>query len=50
MAHLHDLVEEDSTITSSTTGADYNDDGEQEDDDAIPSLLVWSLNSSSNHV
>ena len=41
MAHLHDLVEEASTIYSSMTGVDYNYDDEHEDDDAIPSLLVF---------
>ena len=40
MAHLHDLVEEASTITSSTTGGDYNYDGDHKDDDVRPSILV----------
>ena len=38
MAHLHGLVEEAITITSSMTGVDYNDDHKY--DDATPSLLV----------
>ena len=41
MAHLHGLVEEASTITSSMTGVDYNDDYDHEDDDAMPSLLAF---------
>ena len=41
MDHLHDLVEEASTIYSIMTGVDYNYDDEHEDDDAIPSLLVF---------
>ena len=40
MAHLHDLVEESSTITSSTTGVYYNDDDDHEDNALMPSLLV----------
>ena len=40
MAHLHHLVDEDSTITSSITGVDYNNDCDQEDD-AMPPLLVF---------
>ena len=35
MVHLHDLVEEASTITIIMTGVDYNDDYNHEDDDAI---------------
>ena len=41
MAHLNDLLEKASTITSSTTGVDYNDKYDHEDDDAITSLLVF---------
>ena len=41
MAHLHDLVEETSTITIITTGVYYNNDYDHEDNDAIPSLLVF---------
>ena len=41
MDHFHDLVEEDSTFTSSTTGVDYNNDYDHEDDDTMPSLLVF---------
>ena len=40
MAHLHDLVEEASTMTSSMTGFDYNDDDDHEDNASMPSLLV----------
>ena len=36
MAHLHGLVEEASTITSSTTGVDYNTDDDHKDDEAMP--------------
>ena len=36
MYHFHDLVEDDSTITSSTTGVDYNDEDDHEDDEAMP--------------
>ena len=43
MASLHGLAEEASNITSSTTGADYNDDYDHEDDESIPSLLVFEL-------
>ena len=41
MAHLHDLVEESSAITSSINGVDYNDDYDHEDDDTMRSLLVF---------
>ena len=41
MDHLHDLVDQASNITSSTTGVDYNDDYDHEDDDAMPSLLFF---------
>ena len=41
MDHSHDLVEEDSTFTSITTGVDYNNDYDHEDDDTMPSLLVF---------
>ena len=40
MAHLHDLVEEASTITSSTNRVDYNDDDDHKDNASMPSLLV----------
>ena len=43
MASLNYLAEEASNITISTTGADYNDDYDPEDDEAIPSLLVFEL-------
>ena len=43
MAHLHDLVEEASTMTSSMTGFDYSDDDDHEDDDATPSLIIFYL-------
>ena len=49
MAHLHDLVEEDSTITSSTTGVDYSDYDYHKDDDAMPSFFLI-LDSLSNHL
>ena len=49
MAHLHDLVEEDSTITSSTTGVDYRDYDYHKDDDAMPSFL-FILDSLSDHL
>ena len=41
MAHLHDLVKQDSTVTSSMTGVDYNDYYDHKDDDAMPSFLVF---------
>ena len=41
MANLHGLLEEDSTITSSTAGVDYNDDYDHKNDDTMPSLLVF---------
>ena len=41
MAHLNDLVEEASTINSSITGVEYNNDHDHEDDDAMPSLLFF---------
>ena len=41
MYYLHDLLEEAITITSSTTGVDYNDENDHEDDDTMPSLLVF---------
>ena len=41
MSHLHNLVEDAISITSSTTGVDYNNDDNQKDDDAMPSLLVF---------
>ena len=41
MAHLHYLLDEYSTITSITTGVDYNNDDDHEDDDAMPSLLFF---------
>ena len=50
MAHLHYLVDETSTITSITTGVDYNDDDDHEDDDTMPSLLVFTLNSLYGHL
>ena len=43
MAHLHDLVEESITLTSSTADVDYNDDDDHEDDDATPYLPVVEL-------
>ena len=46
MAPFHALVEEVSTITSSTTSVDYNDEDDHKDDDAIPSLLVFELQES----
>ena len=39
MAHLHDLVQEASNITSSTTDVYYNDDDGHGDGDTISSLL-----------
>ena len=50
MDHLHDLVEEASTITSSMTGVDYNDDYDHKYDYAMPSLLDLILNSSPGHL
>ena len=41
MYHLHYLVYEASTITSSMTGVDYNDEDDHEDDYSMPSLLVF---------
>ena len=41
MSHLHDLVEEASTITISMTGAYYKDNYYHKYDDTIPSLLVF---------
>ena len=41
MDNLHDLVEEAINITISTTGVDYNNDDDHEDDDAMPSLSVF---------
>ena len=41
MAHLYYLVEEDSTVTSSTTGVDYNDYDDHKDNDTITPLLVF---------
>ena len=38
MNHLCDLVDEASTITSSMTGVDYNDDNGHEYDEAMPSF------------
>ena len=46
MAPLYALVEQVSTITSSTTSVDYNDEDDHEYDDAIPSLLVFELQES----
>ena len=40
MAHLHDLVEEASTITSSTNRVDYNDDDDHKDNASMILLLV----------
>ena len=40
MAHLHDLVEEASTITISTSVFDYNDDDDHEDNSSMPMILV----------
>ena len=40
MDHLHDLVEDASTINSSTAGVDYNYDNGHEDDGAMLSLLA----------
>ena len=42
MAHLNYLVQEDSTITSIMTGVDHNDDYDHEDDESMPSLLVFN--------
>ena len=41
MAHLHDLVQESSTITISKTGVYYNNYYDQEDDDTMTSLSVF---------
>ena len=41
MAHLHDLLGQDSNITISMTGVDYNDDYDHKDYDTMPSLLVF---------
>ena len=41
MAHLHDLVEGVGTINSSTTGVDYNDDDDHDNDDAMTTSLVF---------
>ena len=41
MPNLHDLVEEASNITSIINGVDYKYDYDHEDDDTIPSLLVF---------
>ena len=41
MAHLHDLVVWDSTISSSVNGVNCNNDYEHKDDVVIPSLLVF---------
>ena len=41
MAHFHGLVEDNITITSGTTSVDYNDNYDHEDDDTMPSLLVF---------
>ena len=41
MAHFHDLMQDASTITISTTGVDYNDCDAHEDDDVMPSLLIF---------
>ena len=41
IAHLNDLVEEDSTITISTTGVYYKNYYNHEDDDTITSLLFF---------
>ena len=41
MAHLHDLVKEDSTVISSMTGVDYNHYCDHEDDDAMTSLFIF---------
>ena len=40
MAHLHDLVEEAITITSSTSVFDYNDDDDHKDNYSMPMVLV----------
>ena len=44
MAHLYDLVEKASTITSSTTDVDYNDDYDHKCDDTMTSFFL-NLNS-----
>ena len=41
MSHLHYLLGEDSNITISMTGVDYNDYYDHKDDDAMPSFLVF---------
>ena len=41
MDHLRDLLEEASTITSSTTGVRYSNDDDHEYDDTMPSFLVF---------
>ena len=41
MAHLHGLVDETSTMNSSITGVDYNDNYDHKYYDAMPSLLVF---------
>ena len=41
MDHLRDLLEEASTITSSTTGVRYSNDDDRKYDDTMPSFLVF---------
>ena len=41
MAHFHDLVEEASTISSSTTGVDYKNDYFHKKDDAMPQIFAF---------